>query len=72
VTKDGRRFRTVVEFPAGSPANPLPDAELIAKFRDLAGMALPRSQVDEIEDAILRIDMNPDTRALANLLSRAK
>ena len=68
VTKDGRRHRTTVEFPAGSPANPLPDEQLIAKFRDLAGQVLPASRIEKIESAILNLDEIADTRDLPNLL----
>lgn len=72
VTKDGRRFKAIVEFPSGSPANPLPDDQLIAKFRDLAGTALRKSRIEDVENSILRIDTNPDTRQLPILLSRDK
>lgn len=70
VAKDGRRLRTVVEFPAGSPANPLPDGELIAKFRELAGQVLPAPQIERIEDAVLKLDDIADARDLPGLLKR--
>lgn len=61
-----------MEFPHGSPANPLPDDQLIAKFRDLADTVLRKSQIDEIENSILQIDRIPDVRRLPVLLSTAK
>lgn len=70
VAKDGRHLRAVVEFPAGSPANPLPDDQLIAKFRDLAGQVLPAFQVGKIENAVLNLDENADARGLPDLLKR--
>ena len=69
---DNLRYRTRVEFPHGSPANPLPDDQLIAKFRDLADTVLRKSQIDEIENSILQIDRIPDVRRLPVLLSTAK
>jgi 2-methylcitrate dehydratase PrpD len=68
VTKDGRRHRTIVEFPSGSPANPLTDDQLIAKFRDLAGQVLPASQIARIENAVLNLDEILDARDLPGLL----
>jgi len=68
ITKDGRRHRMIVEFPTGSPANPLPDEQLIAKFRDLAGQVLSRSQIAKIENAVLNLDEAADTRDLPDLL----
>ena len=64
------RCRTIVEFPFGSPANPLPDAQLIAKFRDLAGQVLSAPQIENIENAILNLDEIADIRDLPGLLKR--
>jgi len=71
VTEDAQRHRAIVEFPYGSPANPLPDDQLIAKFRDLAGAVLSGPQIDRIENAILSLDAAADVRDIPNLLKRA-
>lgn len=68
IAKDGRRCRTIVEFPTGSPANPLPDDQLIAKFRDLAGQVLSAPRIEKIEKAILSLDEITDTRDFPGLL----
>src|SRR5262249_36829218 len=70
VTKEGGRHTTIVAFPAGSPANPLPDDQLIAKFRDLAGTVMPKPQIEQIENAILRVEMIGDVRTLPDFLNR--
>lgn len=71
IARDGRRHRTIVEFPSGSPANPLADEQLIAKFRDLAGQNLPASQIARIENAVLNLDEIADARDLPGLLKRS-
>ena len=68
VTNAGRRHTMTMAFPYGSPANPLPDDQLIAKFRDLAGMVLAKAQIEKIENAILDIDLVADVRGLPQLL----
>lgn len=71
IARDGRRHRTIVEFPSGSPANPLADEQLIAKFRDLAGQILPAHQIARIENAVLSLDETADARDLPGLLKRS-
>lgn len=68
IAKDGRRRRTIVEFPTGSPANPLPDEQVIAKFRELAGPVLSAPQIERIEKAILSLDEITDARDFPSLL----
>ncbi|HEY2836568.1 MAG TPA: MmgE/PrpD family protein [Rhizomicrobium sp.] len=72
VTKDAQRLKTIVEFPYGSPANPLSDDQLIAKFRDLAGAVLSGPQIDRIENAILGLDAAADVRDMPSLLKRTE
>jgi 2-methylcitrate dehydratase PrpD len=68
VTADGRRYRETVEFPLGGPLNPLSDAQLIAKYTDLASAVLPAGKVAAIRDVILDIDRCDDARELLVLL----
>ena len=68
VTSNDRRYTATVPFPYGSPANPLPDDQLIAKFRDLSGAILPSQRLDEIVATILDLDNMADVRNLPALL----
>jgi 2-methylcitrate dehydratase PrpD len=67
-TSDGRRHIATVSFPYGSPANPLPDDQLIAKFYDLSGAILPAERLSEIVETVLSLDGISDVRALPSLL----
>ena len=68
VTTNDRRFSATVPFPYGSPANPLPDDQLIAKFFDLGSLALPPARLEAIKNAILGLDGTADVHALPDLL----
>jgi len=70
ITKDGRRYRAIVEFPTGSPANPLPDEQLIGKFRDLAGQVLSGPLIEKIEKTVLSLDEIADIRDLPRSLKQ--
>jgi hypothetical protein len=43
----------------GGPARPLPSSAIVEKFRDNARRALAASQLEELEEAVLRIDGAP-------------
>jgi len=64
----GHRHTMTVPFPYGSPANPLPDDQLIAKFYDLSNAILPSQRLDEIAEAILNLERASDVRTLPALL----
>jgi 2-methylcitrate dehydratase PrpD len=68
VTKDDRRHQATVEFPLGGPLNPLSDAQLVAKYTDLASAVLPAAGVVAIRDLILDLDGCTDARRLLPLL----
>jgi 2-methylcitrate dehydratase PrpD len=70
-TSDGHRHTATVPFPYGSPANPLPDDQLIAKFYDLSRAILPTQKLDRIAEAVLNLDKASDVRALPALLKTA-
>ena len=71
ITGGGKRHTATVAFPLGSPANPLSDEQLVAKFRDLAGLVLPARQTGLIEAAIWTLEASADCRALPDLLKLA-
>jgi 2-methylcitrate dehydratase PrpD len=68
VTAAGERHRLVVEFPLGSPQNPLSDERLLGKYAALAGMVLPAAKVGAIGDFVLDLENQTDTRSLLALL----
>ncbi|MER9316201.1 MmgE/PrpD family protein [Mesorhizobium sp. M0659] len=70
VTKDGQRHHATVEFPLGGPLNPLSDAQVIAKYSDLAGAVLPATRVAAIRDIVLDLDGYGDARQLLPLLQK--
>jgi 2-methylcitrate dehydratase PrpD len=53
-----------VQVPLGDPRNPVSDAALLDKYRQLAGIAIDAAQADALADAVLRIDALPDVRGL--------
>ena len=67
-TGDGRRFaETVLETPGG-PANPLSAARLRAKFEACAGTVLDAGGVDEVADAVDRLDADGGLDGLARAI----
>lgn len=50
--RDGRTLQRYVDHPVGHPANPLPDADIEAKFRELAGPHLPEPALGRAIEAV--------------------
>jgi 2-methylcitrate dehydratase PrpD len=64
--RDGREVRQEIMQNRGGPDRPLTDAELERKFADTAGRRLTQSQLEQVEDAVTRLDQLDDIgRALA-------
>ncbi|VWB21098.1 MmgE/PrpD family protein [Burkholderia lata] len=61
---NGIRESRHVPIALGDPRNPLSDAALLAKFRELAGMALGPAQVEALGDVCLSLDRQADARVL--------
>jgi 2-methylcitrate dehydratase PrpD len=62
VLEDGRRFEKFVRYPKGDPENPLSWEEMAAKFRSLAGGAIPSERCERIIEQIASSDassLNP-------------
>jgi 2-methylcitrate dehydratase PrpD len=68
VTRDGARIEEPTATALGAPENPLGDRELLAKFDELAGYALPAAQARELADFTLALESVQDVGALRNLL----
>lgn len=67
--EDGSTLHKRIEQPHGGPADPVTNAELIAKYRSLAGPLLDADRLDAIQDAVLHLDELDDIRVLAELLA---
>jgi 2-methylcitrate dehydratase PrpD len=68
VTRDGRELREEVLHRRGSPENPLAPAEVVHKFRSVAGARLPHDQVERIVDLTARLERLESVRDLAIIL----
>ena len=66
--KDGRKFEARQTIPKGDAANPLNDAERLAKFEDCCRGFLPDSDLVQLRDAIEGMDGLADIRACTRLL----
>jgi len=65
---DGRRIEEQTSVQLGAPDNPLPLAQLRAKFDELAGLVLPAEQARQLAETVLGLAALPDARALLPLL----
>jgi 2-methylcitrate dehydratase PrpD len=68
VLRDGRRLATRQEAATGEPENPVPRAELVAKFEQLAGSVLGPPQVTELARLVLGLDQQADLTEIGRLL----
>jgi 2-methylcitrate dehydratase PrpD len=68
-TNDGRKFSKSVDWPTGSPQNPMSQAELEAKFLRLATTVTTSRRAKQIMSLIERLEDVPDVAELAALLS---
>jgi 2-methylcitrate dehydratase PrpD len=66
--RDGRRLDEKTSIPLGAPDNPVDDPALLAKFRELAGLVLPATRVDELARHALALDEIADAADLSALL----
>ena len=55
-TRDGRAFTGQQPVPIGDPANPVPEADIRAKYRALAGRHLAPETAGRLEEAVLALD----------------
>ncbi|HEX2174030.1 MAG TPA: MmgE/PrpD family protein [Dehalococcoidia bacterium] len=69
VLRDGTRLDRRVDYPRGSVENPLPEADLLAKFHALAGRAIGRDRADRVVQMVQEIEGLPDVRALTTELA---
>ncbi len=67
VTRTGAHHERQVTEVLGSPANPLDDAAVTAKFHELAGRTLPAERTRNIADAVRLLASTADVRTLTRL-----
>jgi 2-methylcitrate dehydratase PrpD len=67
---DGSVMKRTVEAARGSEKKFASDAEVIAKFEKLAIKALPKTQVEQLRDAVLGMENLKDASQIAQLLTR--
>jgi len=65
--RDGRRFATVEENNRGSAANPMPAADIIAKFEENAAELLAPDARRRLVDAVLALEGAGDAGAIVDL-----
>jgi 2-methylcitrate dehydratase PrpD len=68
--KDGRTLSGRADFGKGSPANPMTDGELAAKFRECAAWGgLPKPNAEKIVDLVFGLEKVRNIREITRLLS---
>src|SRR5262249_13447609 len=67
-TRDGRRFTRRVDWAKGDRNNPMTQAELEAKFFELATTRLPRECAERLMALVYDLENVADVSALAELL----
>ena len=68
-TRDGREYRSQVDYALGEPENMLSDAEFEGKFRYLIGDLLPEEQIVGLLDSCARLEELDDVGGLLRLAS---
>lgn len=64
---DGRSHTQRVAHATGSPDNPVTDAQLDRKFRELAGSVLPKARVKRLLAALWRLEQVADVAGIVRL-----
>jgi len=69
IMKDGRKFKTRVDMPKGSPANPVTWEDVRQKFAMLSLPVIGENKVAALTEMIMRIDTVNDVGRIAALLA---
>ncbi len=67
--RDGRRCNQPMKAPRGSPANPMSDEDLIAKYRDCAQLVLSKRDINRSIKLVQNLEQLASIRQLTNLLA---
>jgi 2-methylcitrate dehydratase PrpD len=68
VTRTGNLYEAFVEYPKGSPQNPLTDTELRRKFTRLTDKILGKKQIEEIIQTVNNLENAKNVNSLVHLL----
>jgi 2-methylcitrate dehydratase PrpD len=71
-TKDGKRYSKRVDYPYGSPQNPLSMEDLVAKFRDCARYSarpISKDKVDRVIQLVTELENVPNVGQVIQLIS---
>jgi 2-methylcitrate dehydratase len=68
-TKSGQSFTHRVLHPKGTPQDPMSDADLERKFRDLAEVHIPGGRIDRLLEQFWSLDRIPDISTLPPLFA---
>jgi 2-methylcitrate dehydratase PrpD len=68
-TKNGRSFRHEILNRRGSPENPLSNADVEYKFRNVVASCLSPTQINRIIELVARLDATDDAAELLSLLA---
>ncbi len=66
--KNGGRLQSQVDMPKGDPRTPMTQDELLAKFDDLAGLALDRERIERVKEIVLQLEHQAELSPLFTLL----
>ncbi len=69
---DGTRMERTIESARGSEHKFASESDIVAKFERLAVKALPKTQVEQLRDAMLGLDKLDDASAIARLLGKRR
>jgi 2-methylcitrate dehydratase PrpD len=69
VLTNGKKFEAGVDYPTGSPQNPMSFDHVAEKFESLAGTVMGRSRIDAIIEKVERLEKLANIRELTELLA---
>jgi 2-methylcitrate dehydratase PrpD len=69
ILNHGKKFEARVDFPTGSPENPMSFDQVVEKFESLANKVVTKDRIDAIIDMVERVEKLDDIQKLTRLLA---
>jgi 2-methylcitrate dehydratase len=69
IARQGEAYQCHVDYPKGTPQNPMTDEELEGKFRSLAAMVMGEGQINRIKDLVYSLEDLDDIGVLMEALT---
>jgi 2-methylcitrate dehydratase PrpD len=66
---NGKKLEARIDFPSGSPENPMSFDQVVKKFESLANKVVAKDRIDAIIESVERIEKLDDIRKLTRLLA---